>query len=78
MRSRAILRKRNNTKLKGGETMERSDEFLTDETVQTASLESIAIFEELESRRKRVEDGVSHLLNEDESWDLLGKVGLHV
>lgn len=48
------------------------------ENVQSGSLESIFIFDELERRRKLVESGASELLTEEESWMLLRKAGVRV
>lgn len=64
---------------KGGVNMDESRKRPADsENVQSGSLESIAVFEELERRRRLVEQGASQLLSEEESWVLLRKAGVHV
>lgn len=46
--------------------------------VFTGSEESVEVVEELERRRRLVEEGKSRLLTEDESWDSLRSAGCHV
>lgn len=46
--------------------------------VQSGSLGSIAVFEELEARREAVRRGDDRILEESESWALLKAAGAHV
>lgn len=74
-----ILLAKHDVKAKGGANMDSERRRTMDsENVQSGSLESISVFDELERRRKLVESGASKLLTEEESWTLLRKAGVHV
>ena len=64
---------------KGGANMDDGCRLSSDsENVQSGSLESIAVLDELKRRRELVASGASRLLSEDESWALLRQAGVHV
>ena len=75
----AILLAKQGSEMRGGANMDKERKRPVDsENVQSGSLESIAVFEELERRRGFVKSGASQLLSEEESWTLLRKAGIHV
>lgn len=55
-----------------------SEMLARDGSVFTGSQESVEVVEELERRRRLVEEGKSRLLSEEESWESLRASGCHV
>lgn len=65
--------------MRGGAGMGEAKRAIIESTeVQSGSLESIAVFEELEARREAVRCGDDRILEESESWALLKAAGAHV
>ncbi|WP_165173289.1 hypothetical protein [Adlercreutzia sp. ZJ242] len=55
-----------------------SEKIIASDQIQTGSVESIEVLEELERRRDLVQEGRSKLVPEDESWEFLRRSGCHV